>query len=101
MDEKASEEYKECPRCNCFKLPDEFINSRGVSSKTCSKCLEKKRKYFSQYKCEKHGKGKLNCPGCKIEKEAKEGKVFKPMKTKTKEIKVDENGEVTVIYTNK
>lgn len=96
-----SSEEKECPRCKHIKKLENFLNKRKVIGKYCIECLEKKRKYCDDNRCEKHNRVKTSCPGCKIEKEAKEGKVFKPMKTKTKEIKVDENGQVTVIYTKK
>lgn len=73
MDSSGSEE-KECPRCLHIKKLEEFINSRKVIGKYCIECLEKKRKYRSEHKCEKHGKNKTNCTGCRIEREAKEGK---------------------------
>lgn len=67
--------------------------------KFCRECLIKRKKYVDNTnKCQKHGVNIAKCLGCKLEKDIKEGKEVKPMKTKTKEIKIDENGNVTVIY---
>ena len=62
MDEKT--ETKKCPKCRCYRLTDEFINSKGRVLKTCSFCREAGKKYREKHLCP-HGKQKAHCPTCK------------------------------------
>ena len=63
-----SEEHKEiadikCGRCKCYRYPSQFINDKGRTLKTCSRCRTKGKKSDEKNKCE-HGRRKSRCIEC-------------------------------------
>ena len=55
-------EYKKCAVCQTRTPLSEFTIKKGISLKSCNKCLERTKKYNEQ-KCE-HGKRKSRCADC-------------------------------------
>ena len=56
------DEYKKCRACHSRTHISEFTIKKGITLKSCNKCLERSRK-ISNLKCE-HGKRKSRCVEC-------------------------------------
>lgn len=56
-------QYDKCPKCKCYRLPNQFLNAKGRKLKTCDICRERGRKRKEKYKCE-HNKQKASCKEC-------------------------------------
>jgi hypothetical protein len=56
------DEYKKCSVCQSRTLISEFTIKKGITLKSCNRCLERSR-IFNNLKCE-HGKRKRRCVEC-------------------------------------
>ena len=57
-------EFKLCKKCHAHRTPEEFLNDKGRTLKTCTHCREYAKKLRTKNICE-HNKSKYTCKICK------------------------------------
>lgn len=67
-------EFTLCKKCHAYRTPEEFLNAKGRTMKTCIKCREYGKKMRNKNRCE-HNRSKYTCKMCKqLKKEAEDKK---------------------------
>lgn len=57
-------EFKLCKKCHAYRTPEQFLNTKGRTLKTCTHCREYARKLREKNRCE-HNRSKYTCTKCK------------------------------------
>ena len=55
--------HESCGRCKCWRLPVDFLNTKGRKLKTCLSCRARNAREREHQKCE-HSKSKYACRLC-------------------------------------
>jgi hypothetical protein len=63
MDNKTEVKHEFCNKCKCWRLPSDFLNTKGRKLKTCTKCRDRQKIRREKNKCE-HKKQRSQCKDC-------------------------------------